>query len=67
MARAARTSRRDNLRSARQQRLVGTATQLVNHLKPPEILDPEGIEKVHQAALKLLSDFGMLILDYPPP
>jgi len=30
-----------------------------------DLLDEEGVEKVHQASMRLLKDFGVLIIDFP--
>ena len=32
-----------------------------------EVLNQEGVEKIHKAAMRLLSDTGFLMLDYAPP
>jgi trimethylamine--corrinoid protein Co-methyltransferase len=39
---------------------------LVNKLKPVEILSEDGIEMIHRASMRLLKEFGLLIIDYPP-
>ncbi len=38
---------------------------LINKLSPIEILSEEGVDLMHQAAMRLLKDTGMLIVDYP--
>ncbi len=42
------------------------AQPLVNKLKPMEILTEEGVETIHRASMRLLKEFGLLIIDYPP-
>lgn len=65
--RIAQRERRSRTRNARTQMAAIAAVQpLVSKLKPLGILDTEGIEKIHKASMKLLSDVGMLIVDYPP-
>src|SRR4029079_17415733 len=39
---------------------------LVNQLKPFEVLDPDGLGRIHRASMRLLSEQGILIVDYPP-
>ncbi len=39
---------------------------LINRLPLTEVLDAEGIDQIHRASMRLLSDTGMLIVDYPP-
>ena len=38
---------------------------LFNNIPFVKILDDEGIEKIHQASMRLLKDFGTLIIDFP--
>ena len=35
-------------------------------LNPFEVLDPDGLGRVHRASMRLLSEQGVLIIDYPP-
>ena len=60
-----RGSRRESLRASRQERHVGSINPLVNNLPLVEVVNGEGVEKIHKAAMRLLSDIGFLILDYP--
>ena len=68
MARAERTSRR-GARSGRRESRAAVAKAvkpLVNNMPPTEVLTQEGIEKIHAAAMRLLSEVGIQIVDYPP-
>lgn len=67
MSRADRPSRRDALRAARSARSYGGIKPMVNTLPFYEVLNQEGLEKIHKAAMRLLGDTGFLILDYAPP
>lgn len=58
-------SRRDLLRASRTQRQLGSIRPLQRNLAPVESLSPEGVEKIHKASMRLLSNPGFLILDYP--
>ena len=61
MSKRARISRRrSNIRPK-----IPAIEPIVNALPPNRVLDDEGIEKMHQASMRLLSDIGMLIVDYP--
>jgi trimethylamine--corrinoid protein Co-methyltransferase len=42
-----------------------TIQPIVNTLRPVELLDEEGVEKIHQASMRLLKERGILIVDYP--
>ena len=42
-----------------------TVSPLVNKLPFTEVLNEEGVEKIHQASMRLLSETGIMILDYP--
>jgi trimethylamine--corrinoid protein Co-methyltransferase len=43
-----------------------TVETLVNKLPPLEILPEDKVEAIHQAAMRLLQEQGILIIDYPP-
>jgi trimethylamine--corrinoid protein Co-methyltransferase len=43
-----------------------TVETLVNKLPPLEILPEDKVETIHQAAMRLLQEQGILIIDYPP-
>ncbi|MBT4188065.1 MAG: hypothetical protein HOE14_12710, partial [Gemmatimonadales bacterium] len=58
-----RTSRRRDARSARP---TGPVSPLTYGLAPLEALREEEIEEIHRASMRLLSENGMLIIDYPP-
>ncbi len=65
--RTAQRNRRSRTRRARGGPSTIAAIQpLISKLSPTEILNPDGVEKIHQASMRLLSDVGMLIVDYPP-
>ena len=65
--RVAQRQRRNQQRRDRSGSKAITAVQpLVNKLPLMEILNPEGVEMIHKASIRLLSDVGMLIVDYPP-
>lgn len=38
---------------------------IANKLPPMNMLDAEGVQKIHDASMRLLSDTGILIVDYP--
>src|SRR5258706_3735686 len=66
-----RRSRREARRGAADGATPAPATPravqpLVNQLKPFEVLDPDGLGRVHRASMRLLSEQGVLIIDYPP-
>lgn len=70
MPRPDRSSRRGGGRSARRERDVAEAAltaiePLINNLPLVEVLNDDGIEKIHKASMRLLSEIGILILDYP--
>ncbi|MEM7131542.1 MAG: trimethylamine methyltransferase family protein [Chloroflexota bacterium] len=68
------TERRSVQRQRRQQtrrnRLgagaISAVQPLVNKLPVTEILDADGVETMHRASMRLLSETGFLIVDYPP-
>jgi trimethylamine---corrinoid protein Co-methyltransferase len=64
MSRAERSGR-EARRAARQAQAHGAFKLLESHLPYTEVLNQEGLEKIHQASMRLLSDYGILILDYP--
>lgn len=64
MTKRIRTTRR---RQKRLEPQVVTAVEpLLRKLPPVLVLDPEGVQKIHKASMRLLSDVGMLIVDFPP-
>ena len=69
MSERPRRSRRRKSRRSRAQRVaaaVSTVQPLVNKLPLSEVLTQAGLTKIHQASMRLLKEFGILILDYPP-
>ena len=58
-----RTSRRRDARSARP---TGPVSPLTYGLAPLEALREDQVEEIHRASMKLLSENGMLLIDYPP-
>lgn len=42
-----------------------SVTTLLNNLPHTEVLSEEGIETIHLASMRLLSETGMLVLDFP--
>jgi len=64
--RAAQRERRNQRKLHRQNSAaIGAVQPLVNKLPLREVLDEEGIQKIHKASMRLLSETGMLIIDYP--
>ncbi|MEM7112104.1 MAG: trimethylamine methyltransferase family protein [Chloroflexota bacterium] len=63
MKRRKRGARR---RDQRQSEAIKTIQPLLNKLPLVQVLDDEGIEMIHKASMRLLSDVGMLIVDFPP-
>ena len=64
--RAAQRERRSKKRLQRQNSAAIEAVQpLVNKLPLNQVLDGEGIAAIHKASMRLLSETGMLIVDYP--
>jgi trimethylamine--corrinoid protein Co-methyltransferase len=60
----------DRRQRRREGRRPGAATHtgvrpLERKLSPVEVLAQEGVEKIHQASMRLLKDIGILIVDYP--
>ena len=43
-----------------------TVQGLLNALPPTQVLDEEGVQRIHRASMRLLQERGVLILDYPP-
>ena len=58
-----REARRDAGRAAVASRVV---EPLVGKLPLVEVLSTAGVEKIHQASMRLLQETGILIIDYPP-
>ena len=44
----------------------GPVRPLVNKLPLTEVLSEEGVTAIHRASMRLLSEIGILVLDYPP-
>ena len=65
MSKRARNSRQRQRRE-RQTIAHKTIEPMVNKLPLTEVLDAEGVETIHKASMRLLSDVGTLIVDYPP-
>ncbi|MCB0171015.1 MAG: trimethylamine methyltransferase family protein [Anaerolineae bacterium] len=59
---ARRRERRERSSRAAQ---PGKIKPLVNKLPVTEVLYEVDVEKIHQASMRLLSDIGILVLDYP--
>ncbi len=62
MSRPARSSRR---RKSEDKKPIEFLQPLLNNVPFVELLDEAGVEKIHNASMRLLSDFGVLIIDYP--
>jgi trimethylamine---corrinoid protein Co-methyltransferase len=66
-------SSREDRRNRREQKrakgrnfaFVDAIQPLLNQLPFTEVIGPEGVEKIHQASMRLLKDVGILIIDYP--
>ena len=65
MSRRERRSRRRGSQ-AEARKAIGPIQKLVNNLPLTEVLNAEGVEKIHQASMRLLQETGMLVIDYPP-
>lgn len=62
-----RSRRREQRREGRRGALqTGPINPLVNKLPLTEVLSPEGVNTIHRASMRLLTETGMLIIDYPP-
>lgn len=62
-----RSRRRQKRREQRTAAPPITAVEpLVNKIPPTTVLDEEGIATIHRASMRLLKEFGILIVDYPP-
>lgn len=60
-------ARRRERRQARAREALAKVVQPIHNQLPPTImLDEEGVEKIHQASMRLLKERGILIVDYPP-
>ncbi len=46
-------------------KFVDRITPITNRLKPFDVFDDAGVLKVHKAAMRLLKDVGILVVDYP--
>lgn len=62
-----RLHRRETRRGAGRAAVAMRAIEpLVSNLPLVELLSLAGVEKIHQASLRLLQETGILIIDYPP-
>lgn len=62
-----RRSRRGRVRRGREVSLKSVSIKpLINKLPFTEVLAREGVEAIHQAAMRLLKETGILIINYPP-
>ena len=67
MSEPERRSRRGKERRKRESFPRSAAIKpLVNKLPLTEVLSEEGVEIIHRAAMRLLKETGMLIINYPP-
>ncbi len=62
MSRPARSSRR---RKSDDKKPIEFLQPLLNNVPFVELLNEDGVEKIHRASMRLLADFGVLIIDYP--
>ena len=62
MSKRARNSRRRE----RQKHVQQAIEPMVNRLPLTEVLDGDGVEAIHIASMRLLSEVGTLVVDYPP-
>ncbi|MGH2524419.1 MAG: trimethylamine methyltransferase family protein, partial [Anaerolineales bacterium] len=60
-----RARRRESRRAGHDARPKGVQP-LQNKLPFTEVLSEEGMEMIHRASMRLLREFGLLIIDYPP-
>ncbi|GMQ94676.1 MAG: trimethylamine methyltransferase family protein [Acidimicrobiia bacterium] len=63
--RGERRSRRGGRRRAARTTQPRLVKPLVNNLPHTEVVSAEGIETIHKASMRLLSETGMLVLDFP--
>ncbi len=62
-----RRSRRGRVRRGREASLKSVSIKpLINKLPFTKVLAQEGIEAIHQAAMRLLKETGILVINYPP-
>ncbi len=65
--RETRLRRREARRSSRTtSQAMGPIEPVINELPLTEVLAEEGINQIHRASMRLLSEIGMLVIDYPP-
>ena len=64
MSKRTRTSRR-NKRSAENSQPIAMLEPLFSKIPFVEVISDEGVEKIHQASMRLLKDVGTLIVDFP--
>ncbi|MEM7801802.1 MAG: trimethylamine methyltransferase family protein [Chloroflexota bacterium] len=60
-----RKRRRPHVRSVEQSAAVAMLEPLMSNVPYVNVVDEEGVEKIHQASMRLLKDFGVLIVDFP--
>ncbi|MCA9956243.1 MAG: trimethylamine methyltransferase family protein, partial [Anaerolineales bacterium] len=58
-----RVNRRDRYQIDPETAVVAKITQPINTLPPYELLNDEGLEKIHNASLEILSDVGIDFYD----
>jgi len=61
-----RSRRREKRRKRSRGPKVVPAQPLLNKLPLSQVLSKDGIEAIHRASMRLLSEIGILIVDYPP-
>lgn len=60
------TKRTRRRRGARQeQKAISMLEPMLSKLAPVEVVNEEGVEQIHRASMRLLSEFGTLIVDFP--
>ncbi|MGB0388784.1 MAG: trimethylamine methyltransferase family protein [Ardenticatenaceae bacterium] len=65
-SRKRRSSRRGSRRRGGSSPQIQTIKPLFNKLPFTEVLSEDGSDKIHRATMRLLSETGMLVIDYPP-
>lgn len=58
-----RTRRRRKKRT--ESRAIKMLEPMFSNLPPVEVVSEVGVQKIHEATMRLLSEFGMLIVDFP--
>ncbi len=65
--RTRRAGREEKRRTRTSSAAITTQLQpLINSLPLTEVLPAEGVEAIHRASMRLLTETGILVLDYPP-